>query len=67
LKVPDIAENLLILKKVYRWLFYIERVYMLVERNTTDKNLDIMDYILRYIYVFNRYEEKINDDPPVLN
>ena len=67
LKVPDIAKSLLSFEKVYRWLYYIERVSMLVKREKTDKNLDIMKYILRYIDVFNCYEEKVNDNLSVLN
>ena len=30
---------------------------MLVEREVTDTNLNIMDYISQYIDAFNRYEE----------
>ncbi|GJQ57458.1 MAG: hypothetical protein SCALA701_02590 [Candidatus Scalindua sp.] len=56
-KAPDISNSLLQSEKVYRWLYYIERVSMLVERKSTDKNLDIMKFISRYIEVFNGYEE----------
>ncbi len=56
-RAPDISNSLLSLEKTYRRLYYIERICMLVERETTDSNLDVMDYILRYIEVFNQYEE----------
>ena len=58
-KVPDVSHSLLSLEKIYRWLYYIELICMLVEREITDSNLDIMDYILRYIEAFNQYEEMI--------
>ncbi len=44
-------------ENVYRWLYYIERISMLIERKVTDKNLDISDMILRYLDAFNRCEE----------
>lgn len=56
---PAISHGLLHLEKVYRRLYYIERVCMLVERKATDKNLDIMGFILRYIEVFDCYDELI--------
>jgi hypothetical protein len=56
LKAPDISKSLLSLEKVYRWFYYIEAVYLDVEREMTDTNLDIMESILRYIEVFDRYE-----------
>jgi hypothetical protein len=67
LKAHNVSNSLLPLEKTYRWLFYLERISMLVEREKTDKNLDIMNYILRYIDVFNCYEEKVNDNLSVLN
>ncbi len=50
-------ENVTKLEKVYRWVYYIEQVCKEVEREGTDKNLNIMDNILKYIEVFNEYEE----------
>jgi len=55
--VPDIAGNLKSFEIIYRWLYYIERVYMLVERERYDTKHNIMDIILRFIEVFNCYEE----------
>ena len=56
-KAPDISKNLLALASVYRWLYYVERISMLLERQMTDTNLNILNYISRYIDVFNSYEE----------
>ena len=56
-KAPDISHSLLSLEKVYRWLYYLERICMLMEREITDTNLNIVDYISQYIDAFSRYEE----------
>jgi hypothetical protein len=56
LKAPDIARTLPALAQVYRQLYYFERVLMLLERELTDKLLDV---IRRSIDVFNHYEEAI--------
>lgn len=54
---PDITDNLLASAKTYRHLYYIERLCMLVERDLTDKNLSMKDYIFRYIEAFQAYED----------
>jgi len=54
---PTISWSLKSFEKIYRYFFYIERVYMLVERERYDTKLNIMDNILRYIEVFNSYEK----------
>ena len=56
LSAPDTARTLPSLAEVYRRLYYFERVFMLLEREMSDK---ILDVILRSIEVFNRYEETI--------
>lgn len=61
-KVPDITENLSAFEKVYRRLYYIELLCELVERRKTDNQLNILDFILRYIDAFNRYEELFSDN-----
>lgn len=53
----DISASLKSLERIYRWFFYIERIYMLIERERYDTKLNILDNILRYIDVFYRYEE----------
>ncbi len=55
----DIPDNLLARERTYRWIYYLERIGMLVDRHMTDKNLNIMDIILRYIEAFNYYDEKL--------
>jgi hypothetical protein len=54
---PDVSESLRSLKNIYRWLYYIERVYMLIQRERYDTKLDVIAIILRFIYVFEHYEE----------
>lgn len=54
---PDITDNLLASVKTYRHLYYIERLCMLVERDLTDKNVSMKDYIFRYIKAFQAYED----------
>ncbi len=53
----DISGSLKSFEKIYRWFFYIERIFMLVERERYDTKLNIMENILRYIEVFNSYEK----------
>jgi hypothetical protein len=54
----DISTSLSHLEDEYRRLYYIERICMLVEREMTDQNLNILkDHILRFIEIFSRYEE----------
>jgi hypothetical protein len=57
LKSPEIAESITSLGEVYRLLYYLERIYMLVERAMTDTNLDEMESIRIYIDVFKKHEE----------
>ena len=57
--VPEIADSLRNMENVYRWIYYIEQVCSEMEREMTDKNLPILDYILDYIEAFNQYEELI--------
>lgn len=56
-KVPEMAESLKKIERVYRWVYYVEQVCKEIEREGTDKNLNILDNILGYINVFNGYEE----------
>lgn len=56
---PDITDNLLASVKTYRHLYYIERLCMLVERDLTDKNVSMKDYIFRYIKAFQAYEDTL--------
>jgi thiamine kinase-like enzyme len=56
-KIPSISESLKSFEKVYRWFYYIERISMLVERVKYDTKLNTRENIIRYIDVFNNYEE----------
>lgn len=62
LKPSDISKNILYIEHIYRWIFYIEYICKLVERERSDKNLNIMDFIFRYIDAFNHYEEMLNNN-----
>jgi len=57
----EVLANVKLYEKAYRWLFYVERIHMLVERIKYDTKLDVAGNILRYIDVFNKYEELIID------
>ncbi|RJQ47989.1 MAG: hypothetical protein C4538_04545 [Nitrospiraceae bacterium] len=54
---PDISRNLKTFEEVYRWLYYIERVSMLMEREKHDTKHNIFEVILRFIEVFKTYED----------
>jgi thiamine kinase-like enzyme len=56
-KAPDISKSLLTLEDTYRYLYYIERICMLIERITTDSREIFKGYIFRSIEAFTRYEE----------
>ena len=59
-RTPDVTGNLLALVMIYRHLYYIERLCMLVERDLTDNRLNMTDYIMRYIEAYKGYENIIN-------
>jgi thiamine kinase-like enzyme len=50
-KEPELAKNLVSLAPIYRKLFYIERICMILER---ELNNQLLDVIHRSIEVFNR-------------
>ena len=54
---PDISASLKSFVEVYRWLYYYERIHMLIGRMKYDTKHNIMVYILRCIEVFSEYEE----------
>jgi thiamine kinase-like enzyme len=57
IKMPEMAHSLSQFEKIYRWMYYVEEVCKGLERERTDKNLDILADILGYIEAFTRYEE----------
>lgn len=54
---PEISKSLKSSGKIYRWLYYIERISMLIERKRHDTKHNILDIILMFINVFDHYEE----------
>ncbi len=56
-KAPEIFDSLSKLGRVYRLVYYVEHISKEVEREMTDKNLNMMESILGYIDVFNSYED----------
>ncbi len=52
----DLSSHARRFEKTYRWIFYIEILCKLIEREMSDKNLDIISCILRYIHVFKEFE-----------
>jgi ribosome biogenesis protein Nip4 len=57
MKMPEMAQSLSHFENVYRWMYYVEEVCKGLERERTDKNLNILVDILGYIEAFTRYEE----------
>lgn len=53
---PRISKSMSDNADLYRLIFYLEFIFRLVERVITDKNLDIRDFIKRYIDAFYNYE-----------
>lgn len=60
-KNPDICKSISANSRLYRYLFYLEFIHKLVEREATDRNLNITDFIFRYIDAFIGVEEIISD------
>jgi hypothetical protein len=53
-KAPDLAGAMVSLSDMYRRLYYVERIRMLLDRQLGNRQLDV---ILRSIEVFNSFEE----------
>ena len=53
-----ITETFIPLFKRYRWLYYIERIALLLERELNEKTLNV---ILKSAEVFKKYENYAND------
>jgi thiamine kinase-like enzyme len=58
-KSLSISRSLDQLANIYRWTYYIEEIWQMVEREMTDKNLEIVELTLQYIEAFNRYEKAL--------
>jgi hypothetical protein len=56
-EAPALVDSIRRFEQTYRRIFYIERICMLIDRTGTDRKLDIVGYIKRYIDIFNSYEE----------
>jgi hypothetical protein len=57
--MPEMAQSLARAENVYRWMYYVEEVCKGLERERTDKNLDILADIVGYINAFTRHEEAL--------
>jgi thiamine kinase-like enzyme len=57
IKCPMVAEVVKTNIKLYRWIFYIERIYMMVDRVMYDTKLDVKKNISRYIDTFIAFEK----------
>jgi hypothetical protein len=55
-KNPEVAHHLLAYAEVYRWLYYVERICMLLQRGLNDKTLEVVN---RSIKIFSEFEQKI--------
>jgi ribosome biogenesis protein Nip4 len=58
-QMPEMAQSLARAENVYRWMYYVEEVCKGLERERTDKNLDILADIVGYINAFTRHEEAL--------
>lgn len=47
-----------LLSQIYRWFYYLERIQVLLERELSNKVLDVL---MRSIEVFNHYEEMVGN------
>ena len=52
-----ISTNLIHMEQVYRWIYYLEYICQDVERERTDKQLNILAFIRRYMEAFHCYDE----------
>jgi hypothetical protein len=59
-RAPDMARSLLSSAEVYRGLYYLERIRMLMER---EPNVDLLNTITRSIDVFNYFEKALGKIP----
>jgi len=59
MKMPAMAQSLCQFENVYRWMYYVEEVCKGLERERTDKNLNILADILGYIDAFTWYEKAL--------
>jgi len=60
-KAPLISHELLYFGERYRWLYYVEQICVELKRSMTYTQLNLIDYILRYIDAFNLYEKLMED------
>ncbi|MGP0591594.1 phosphotransferase family protein [Nitrospira sp. T9] len=56
-KAPEVSSSLKALEKNYRWIYYLEMMSRLIDREMTDNNLNVMHYIQEYLKAFSLYEE----------
>jgi len=47
-------------QSIYRHIYYVERIIMLIERSKEDKKLNISHILVDFINAFIKYEEKLN-------
>ena len=57
MNLTEMAHSLSHFQKEYRWMYYVEEVCKGLVRERTDKNLNILEDILRYIEAFTQFEE----------
>lgn len=60
---PELADSITGAEEMYRHCYYLERIGMLVDRVKTDKNLNVLDCIVRYVEVFEGYEQRMAAQP----
>lgn len=58
-QIPNTVTSVLPSAEAYRWLYYVERICMLLDRKLDNKLLDV---ILRSISVFSHYEKAVQGE-----
>lgn len=56
-KCPELAHQIVPLASVYRWLFYLERICVILEREPTEARANVLR---RTIDLFTRYERSLD-------
>ena len=61
---PEISENLSTHARLYRHIYYVERICMLLARQKQDTKLDISAIVLRFVEAYHRFEKHSGSHHP---
>lgn len=60
-----VSQSIMRMESIYRWIFYVEMLCRLIEREMSDENLNMMNAIVRYFEAFDQYEEMVGGHSPL--